>query len=291
MYSSHLLFSPERMPYSLDPQRSRYIRDSSLVDASADPWASTQRAKMSLTGEFLGPHEKLSVRLGDIIFQREPTIGKPSRWTTILEAQCKKFPDEALIVKIDHVPMTRYPEALTVQKLRAKAVSHEKHNWTLNHLPDLRGFKMKPGPPQDNSVGFRLSQLLREGNPSLRWENPKNPFYYERRTFDRLLQGRLQPLLTLEDQKDTGQVLFDVLQSVFSFPLVVRVADGDLFLLYFLRSDSTSLGSHGMQDFAPKPLHNQYYVPDRHDRWQSQDLWGLERLGPVGPYPRSRCAL
>lgn len=205
------------MPYTPSPPRCRYTKDSRLVDASADPWASLQRTKLQLTGDFLGPHlgKTLEVKLGGVIHRQDSAVGEPSCGTLIVGAQCAALPGEKLVVKIDHPPRARFPEAYALLKLRAKAMSDERHNSVLNHVPNLRGFKMLKGLPEEHPAGYRLSQLLRSGDASLRWENAEEPFYYERRTLDCLLQERLHPLSALVDEREIAQVLSDTVRGAF----------------------------------------------------------------------------
>lgn len=142
-------------------------------------------------GKVKGPIE---IELGTVISMAPSLVG---RSTVVMDGTSPKWPDRQLVVKISWVDDFRASE----QEFMDKAVEEgtkSGHEWTLNHLPQFFYAEDVDDPT------YRSVHELFE---NARFVNKE--YTYGRRQMRIVVQEPLEPLETLTNVKDVGQVILD----------------------------------------------------------------------------------
>jgi len=149
--------------------------------------------------KFLGNKETgpLEVPLDDVISRDPAMVG---RSTVVPNATSYQWPDVSLVVKISWPTSTRTSETEFIKLAERKATGDDA--WAANHLPKVH---------YAEDVAFATDSTLESvarpfANPEFRCKG----YVYERRTLPVIIQERSEPVKSLTNVKETGQVLVDV---------------------------------------------------------------------------------
>jgi len=172
-------------------------RNAELVSQSEFPEARVVQQGSKL--KFLGNKktEPFEVTLDDVISRDPAMVG---RSTVVLNATSDKW-EGALVVKISWPTSDRTSETEFIELASSKATGE--YAWAANHLPKVH---------YAEDVVFAENSTL-ESVARLFAANPKfhgKKYVYERRTLRIIIQERLEPLKSLTNAKDIGQVFVDV---------------------------------------------------------------------------------
>ena len=143
--------------------------------------------------------EKFKVTLGDVIARDPATVG---RSTVVLRATSDKWRDIKLVVKISWPGFRRVAEDKFVKSAREET-KKPGEEWAANHLPKILH-------TEDVDLGedstFKSVAALFEDAQFAEGKNYK----YERRVLRVIIQEELNPLKSLTNARDVGQVFADV---------------------------------------------------------------------------------
>ena len=165
-----------------------------------------------------GKEKEFIVKYGKVI-SHEPSLA--GRGTAVLHAECERWKDEKLVIKISWPGVGRDAEDLFIKRATDIAKNNETHKWALNHLPKV--FYAQDIVFDQKSTHGKVAELFKDAKFA-----GDVGYEYEQRTQRIIIQERLYPLKNLSNVKDIAQVLLDVacstyFRSISRFPQLTPV--------------------------------------------------------------------